>query len=263
MDATNQPAKQPISRRQVTMAPSQADLVQTACEIITAAAALAIGRRRYFRIALAGGSTPRSVYAALAADPYIDWRYWQIFWSDERCAPPTSPDSNYRMAKEALLDRLTTPPPFVMRMAGEGDPDAAAADYERAVRELTPPNPRSGAGDLPRFDLVLLGMGADGHTASLFPHTPALEERTRLVVSNPGPPPHTRRLTFTFPLINAARRTLVLVSGAEKAATLQAVLEGPQDVQQLPSQGLAPMDGALIWLVDQAAGALLSTATIT
>ncbi len=255
----NQPARQPESRKQVTVVPTQADLVQTACEIITAAAALSIGRRRYFRIALAGGSTPRAVYATLAADPYIDWRFWQIFWGDERCVPPTSPDSNYHMAKTALLDRLATPPPFVVRMAGDGEPDAAAADYERAVRELTPANPRSGAGDLPRFDLVLLGMGADGHTASLFPHTPALDEQRRLVVSNPGPPPHTNRLTFTYPLINAARRMLVLVSGAEKAATLRAVLEGPRDVQSLPSQGLAPVDGTLIWLVDQAAGALLTT----
>lgn len=262
MDATNQPAKQPISRRQVTVTPTQADLVQAACTIITAAAALSIGRRRYFRIALAGGSTPQGVYAALAADPDIDWRFWQIFWSDERCVPPTSPDSNYRMAKAALLDRLATPPPFVVRIAGDGEPDAAAADYERAVRELVPPNPRSAAGSLPRFDLVLLGMGADGHTASLFPHTPALTEERRLVVSNPGPPPHTARLTFTFPLINAARRTLVLVSGAEKAATLAAVLEGPQNVATLPSQGLAPRDGTLIWLADQAAAAQLTGAVI-
>lgn len=254
----NEQAKKPLQRKQITVVPTKADLVQTACEIIAAAAAMSIGRRRYFRIALAGGSTPRDIYAALAADPYIDWRFWQIFWSDERCVAPSSPDSNYRMAKATLLDRLATPPPFVVRMAGDSEPDAAAADYARAVRELVPANPRSGAGDLPRFDIVLLGMGADGHTASLFPHTPALDERDRLVVSNPGPPPHTMRLTFTYPLINASRRILVLVSGAEKAETLRAVLEGPQDIAHYPSQGLAPLDGTLIWLADQAAGSLLT-----
>ncbi|MFN3333274.1 MAG: 6-phosphogluconolactonase, partial [Caldilinea sp.] len=137
----------------VRVTPTADDLAHVACEIIAAAATASIGRRRFFRIALAGGSTPRAVYRLLADDPYMDFRRWQIFWSDERCVPPTSPESNYRMAKETLLDRLAEPPALVFRMAGEGDPDAAALAYERAVRELVPPNPAAGTGETPRFDL--------------------------------------------------------------------------------------------------------------
>jgi 6-phosphogluconolactonase len=237
----------------VRVAPTADDLAHVACEIIAAAATASIGRRRFFRIALAGGSTPRAIYRLLADDPYMDFRHWQIFWSDERCAPPTSPESNYRMAKETLLDRLTTPPALVFRMAGEGDPDAAALAYERAVRELVPPNPAAGTGETPRFDLILLGMGVDGHTASLFPGSPALTEQERLVVATTAPTGQPR-LTFTYPLINAARRVLILVSGAEKAATLRAVRTQPPDPNRYPVQGVNLVRGNLTWLVDAAAG---------
>lgn len=237
----------------VRVTPTADDLAHVACEIIAAAATASIGRRRFFRIALAGGSTPRAVYRLLADDPYMDFRRWQIFWSDERCVPPTSPESNYRMAKETLLDRLAEPPALVFRMAGEGDPDAAALAYERAVRELVPPNPAAGTGETPRFDLILLGMGADGHTASLFPGSPALAEQARLVVATAAPTGQPR-LTFTYPLINAARRVLILVSGAEKAATLRAVRTQPPDPNRYPVQGVNPVRGNLTWLVDAAAG---------
>ncbi len=237
----------------VRVTPTADDLAHVACEIIAAAATASIGRRRFFRIALAGGSTPRAVYRLLADDPYMDFRRWQIFWSDERCVPPTSPESNYRMAKETLLDRLAEPPALVFRMAGEGDPDAAALAYERAVRELVPPNPAAGTGETPRFDLILLGMGADGHTASLFPGSPALAEQERLVVATAAPTGQPR-LTFTYPLINAARRVLILVSGAEKAATLRAVRTQPPDPNRYPVQGVNPVRGNLTWLVDAAAG---------
>jgi 6-phosphogluconolactonase len=146
---------------------------------------------------------------------------------------------------------------MVVRLAGEGDPDAAAATYERAVRETVPANPASGAGELPRFDLILLGMGADGHTASLFPHTAALAATERLIVANEVPKLNTTRLTFTFPLINAARRVLVLVAGADKAPALHEVLSGPHDPDLYPSQRLHPVDGAVTWLVDAAAHAQL------
>ncbi len=241
------------SRRSVEVVPTADDLARVACEIITAAASASIGRRRYFRIALAGGSTPQAVYRLLADDPYMDFTGWQIFWSDERCVPPTSSESNYAMAKAALLDRLARPPALVFRMAGEGDPDAAAISYERAVRELVPPNPAVVTGQTPRFDLVLLGMGADGHTASLFPGTAALHEQERLVVANHVPQLATTRLTFTYPLINAARRVLILVSGEGKAATLRDVLAGPQDRQRFPVQGVQLHRGNLTWLVDEAA----------
>jgi 6-phosphogluconolactonase len=243
-------------RQVIDVVPTSAELAAVAQQVITAAAAVSIGRRGFFRIALAGGSTPRAAYQALAGGEHLNWSRWQVFWSDERCVPPTSPDSNYRMAKEALLDPLARrgeAPRMVFRLAGDGDPDAAAAAYDRAIQETVPPNPQSGAGSLPRFDLILLGMGADGHTASLFPHTPALAETGRLVVANPVPQLDTTRLTFTFPLINAARRVLVLVSGADKAAALREVLHGSPDPQRLPSQSLHPVDGTVTWLVDQAA----------
>jgi 6-phosphogluconolactonase len=237
----------------VEVVPTRDDLVRVAHEIITAAAAIAVGQRQFFRIALAGGSTPKPVYAALAADPDIDWRTWQLFWSDERCVPPTSPDSNYRMVKETLLDKLARPPRLVMRMAGEGEPQAAALAYEQAVREMVPSNPKSATGPTPRFDLIVLGMGSDGHTASLFPHTLALGETEHLVVTNPVAQLATTRLTFTYPLINAARRVLVLVSGADKAAALRAVISGPFQPDLYPSQAVRPIDGTLTWLVDEPA----------
>ncbi len=240
-------------KQQIEVVPTREDLIAVARELITAAAAMSVGRRRYFRIALAGGSTPRPIYASLAEDPYVDWTKWQIFWSDERCVPPTSPDSNYHMVKEALLDRLSSPPKLVVRMAGDSEPDAAAAAYARAVRELVPPNAQAGTGDTPRFDMIVLGMGDDGHTASLFPGTAALDESEQIVVSNQVPRLDTTRLTFTYPLINAARRILILVSGAEKAATLHEVLSGPVDPVRFPIQGVQPIKGHVTWLVDEAA----------
>lgn len=247
-------------KQHVEVLPTPVDQARIAGQMIAAAAVLSISKRGFFRIALSGGQTPSAVYAALAQDENLDWNRWQIFWSDERCVPPTSPESNYRLVKETLLDPLAERgkfPLMVVRMAGEGDPDAAAADYERAVIESVPANPRSGAGSLPRFDLLLLGIGADGHTASLFPHSPALNEQTRLVVANPVAKLHTTRLTFTFPLINAARRILMLVNGANKAAAVDAILAGPTDAMSLPSQSIHPMDGTLTWLMDVAASRLI------
>ena len=244
------------TRQQIEVVPTPTDLAVVAQQLIAAAANVSISRRGFFRVALAGGSTPRAIYTALAAGANLNWERWQIFWSDERCVPPTSPDSNYRMAKETLLDPLTRQgdaPRMVVRLAGEGEPEAAAAAYERAVRETVPANPDSGAGDVPRFDLILLGMGADGHTASLFPHTAALAETERLVVANAVPKLDTTRLTFTFSLINAARRVLVLVAGADKAPALYQVLSGPRDPDLYPSQRLRPVDGTVTWLLDAAA----------
>lgn len=243
-------------RQHVEVVPTPADQAQVAQQMMAAAAAVSIGKRGFFRVALSGGATPRPVYTALAEGENLDWEHWQIFWSDERCVPPTSPESNYRLVKETLLDPLAQrnwSPRMVVRMAGEGDPAAAAADYERAIRESVPANRHSGAGDLPRFDFLLLGIGADGHTASLFPYTPAVDEHERLVAANYVPKLNTTRLTFTFPLINAARRVLVVVNGAGKAAALREVLAGPPDPQRLPSQLIHPLDGTVTWLVDAAA----------
>lgn len=241
----------PSKRQEHTeVVPDKESLVNVACELITAAAAISIGRRGFFRIALSGGSTPKAIYAALAQDRDIDWRRWHLFWGDERTVGPNDVASNYRMVKETLLDQLPVQPGIVMRMLGEAEPEAAAASYASAIEELVPANYHVVTAGTPRFDMILLGMGDDGHTASLFPHTPALHETQQWVVANPVPQLNTTRLTFTIPLINAARRVLVLVSGAGKADRLHDVLTGPVDTNQFPSQSIHPVAGSLVWLVD-------------
>jgi len=246
---TEKSTNQPINQSVLTV-PNPAALVTVACELITAAAAVGIAQRGFAAIALSGGSTPLPVYAALAADPDIDWRRWRIFWGDERTVGPDHPESNYGAAKAVLLDHLPKPGPLVMRLAGEAEPDAAALAYEKILHQLVPPRPEDPR-RLPAFDLILLGMGGDGHTASLFPHTAALAETERLVTANFVPKLATTRLTFTYPLINAARRVLFLVSGAGKADVLEAVLHGPRRVEEYPSQGVAPGNGTLTWLIEK------------
>lgn len=208
-------------------------------------------------IALSGGSTPRAVFARLAGDEAarlkVSWRQIDWWWSDERAVPPDDPDSNFRMAFESLLRHVPIDPARVHRLKGEAEPVQAASEYERDIRAAF----GAAAPEIPRFDLVLLGLGADGHTASLFPGTAALAERERLVVANDVPAMRTVRLTFTLPLINRARRVAFLVSGAEKASILARVLEGPRGV--LPAQLVAPDDGELVWIVDNAAARDLAT----
>ena len=237
-----------MKNQQINYVSSQAELVTVACELITAAAAAGIAQRGFATIGLSGGSTPLPIFAALAQDADIEWRRWRIFWGDERTVPPHHPDSNFGAAKAALLDKLPKPGPLVMRMAGEAEPDAAALAYEQALYELVPPR-REDPRQIPAFDLLIQGMGGDGHTASLFPHTAALAETERLVVANVVPQLDTTRLTVTYPLLNAARRVLFLVSGAEKADVLRTVLDGPRDVETYPSQGVSPTNGTLTWLV--------------
>lgn len=243
-----------LTRRwRVEVLPSGGDLMRVAAEIINAAALISISRRNAFRLVLAGGSTPRPLYEQLAANRDIDWRLWHLFWGDERPVPPTDAQSNYHMVRGALLDRLDTPPALVVRIPGELAPEEAALRYEQSIRELVPSFPIEGTGVLPRFDMIILGMGDDGHTASLFPHTTALRETQRLVAANPVPQFGQTRITFTYPLINAARRILILVSGANKAPVLRQVLSGPHQPEALPIQNISPIDGQAIWLVDEAA----------
>lgn len=212
-----------------------------------------------FKVALAGGSTPRRTYELLA-DPslsgQIDWETTHIFFGDERAVPPDHPESNYRTAFETLLSRLRIPEAQVHRMEGErSDLDTAASDYATTLSEAFD---LTGDSSRPRFDLVMLGMGDDGHTASLFPGTRALEETRAWVVANDVPQKATRRLTLTAPVLNAARCVMFAVVGEDKAAPLHAVLEGPRDPRTFPSQLIAPVDGDLLWLVDRAAAASLS-----
>jgi 6-phosphogluconolactonase len=227
-----------------------------AAEWIAESAREAVRERGRFSIALAGGSTPRRIYEILAGDDgpgrKIDWPKVHVFFGDERTVPPDHADSNFRMANDALLSRVPVPAENVHRMIGEGDAVANARLYEDELRTFFGTD-----ADWPAFDLVMLGMGDDGHTASLFPGTTALEERRAWVVSNWVEKFDTFRITLTAPAINHAARVLFTVTGAGKAARLKEVIEGGRDTNRLPSQLVEPRGGALDWFVDEAAAAQL------
>ena len=225
-------------------------------EFVRCAGEAAAARSR-FTVALSGGSTPKRLYQLLASEPFraqIDWGRVEIFWGDERCVPPDHKDSNYRMAHEAMLKHLPIPPDHIHRMEAERtDRDAAARDYEAALARVF--GTKSGA-EPPAFDLMLLGMGANAHTASLFPYTQALEETSRWVVVNHVPELHTDRMTMTRPILNRSREVLFLVAGADRAGPLAEVIVGPNDPKRLPAQFIQP-DGQLLWYLDDAAAARL------
>jgi 6-phosphogluconolactonase len=210
------------------------------------------------RIAISGGSTPKAAFQLLA-DPSQPWRQrmpWgalDIFWVDERTVPPDHPESNYRMTREALLDQVPLQPQQIHRMEGELEPEVAAARYESELRNSL----RLEGAEYPRFDLVSLGMGDDGHTASLFPHTAALHEMGRLVTANQVPQKDTWRITLTWPVINHARSVFFLIAGTDKAAPVHEVFTGPRDPERLPSQLIWPSSGILTLFLDKAAAALL------
>jgi 6-phosphogluconolactonase len=210
-----------------------------------------------FTVALAGGSTPKSFYSLLASNDRdrLPWDKMFFFWGDERHVPPDHPESNYRMAFEALLSKVPVPAGNVFRIPAE-NPDAnrAAEAYEQTLRNFFQPP----AGTFPRFDLILLGMGPDGHAASLFPESKALHERSRLVVANWVEKFKTHRITLTLPVLNQAATVMFVVSGQDKAAALKEVFEGTQPPDLYPSKLIHPTNGNLIWLVDQAAASALS-----
>ena len=233
------------------------ELFEAAAEEVVRAAREAVAERGRFSIALSGGSTPKSLYTLLATNgkASLPWDRMSFFFGDERHVPPTDPESNYRMAEETLLSKIPVAPANVFRIPAE-NPDAAAVaeTYEQILRKFFVLQP----GEFPRFDLILLGMGPDGHAASLFPGSAALQEKSRLVVANWVEKFKTTRITLTLPVLNAAHCVLFLVSGTEKAAALQAVLEGNASGEQYPSKLVRPTDGRLIWLVDRAAASGLS-----
>jgi 6-phosphogluconolactonase len=240
----------------VQVLPTATALTQAAAERVVSAAAAAIRASGRFRVALAGGSTPRPLYALLATDAYacrIDWPCVHVFWSDERCVAPDDPASNYRMAREVLLDHAPVPATNVHRIRGEDEPLAAATAYERELR--------AAFASATRFDLILLGVGTNGHTASLFPGLTAVRETTRWVMAEYVAEVSAWRVTLTPVVINAAAEVVVLVSGREKAAMLHRVLDGPFTPDSLPAQVVAPHDGHLTWLVDAAAAANLERST--
>ena len=233
-----------------------ADVMTEAARRVVAAAEAALHAAGRFVVVLSGGSTPRALYRLLATDAYaarIDWSRVHVFWGDERCVPPDDANSNYRMACEALLDHVAIPAPQVHRIHGEDAPHLAAAAYERELRAAFP-------NGTPRFDLVLLGMGDNGHTASLFPHLTAVREPARWVVAEHVPEVAMWRVTLTPPALNAAAAVLFIATGAEKASMLRQVLQGPRTPEALPAQSIAPTAGHLTWLVDAAAAARLDGA---
>lgn len=234
------------------------ELFAAAAEEVVRTTNEAIAQRGRFTIALAGGSTPKSLYNLLATNARntLPWDRMFFFWGDERHVPPTDPESNYRMAEEAMLSKVPVPPGNVFRIKTE-NPDAAAAaeDYEQTIRKFF----ALGPGQFPRFDLILLGMGPDGHTASLFPGTTALREKTRLVVANWVDKMKTHRISLTLPVLNAALCVTFLVSGTDKAPALKAVLEQDVPAEQYPAKLIKPSDGKLIWLIDRAAASQLTS----
>jgi 6-phosphogluconolactonase len=219
--------------------------------------AAAIAARGTFTLALSGGSTPKKLYALLAQDPAFaafPWAKTQLFFGDERHVPPDHAESNYRMVKESLLGSGHVPEANVHRVFAElADAAQAAAEYEAEIRRHFTGDAR--LDDVPRFDVVLLGMGPDGHTASLFPGSPGLEEKTKWVIANWVEKFKTDRITFTYPVLNAARAVLLLVAGADKAPMIRQVIGDPRGTY--PVERVQPLDGVKIWMLDQAAAAEL------
>jgi len=223
------------------------DLAGAAAKHFLAQSIEAVARKGLFTVALSGGSTPKGLYQLLADanEPFreqVPWASTQFFWSDERHVPPDHPDSNYRMANEVMLSRVPVPSDNVHRMRGENPNAAEAAEaYEETLLELTGGNP-------PQLDLILLGLGTDGHTASIFPNSEVLRETKRLVAAPWVEKLKTCRITMTLPLLNNGASVMFLVSGSEKAEIVKEVLQGPQ---LYPAQAIRPTNGKLLWMLDK------------
>ncbi len=237
--------------------PSPKDIAEAAAALFAARAAGAVSERGRFTAALSGGRTPVALYARLAAPPFVSQIPWvrvHLLWVDERCVPPDHADSNYRLVRELLIDRVPIPPANVHRMEGEADPAEAGARYEALLRERF----SADGGKTPDLDFALLGLGEDGHTASLFPGTGAVRETTRWVVGHYVDPQRRWRITLTPPAINAARMVVFIATGAGKAAVLKDILQGPYMPDQLPAQAVRPAPGRLLWMLDREAAKFLN-----
>ena len=246
--------------REVRILPDGAAIARRAAQEFVQAAAEAVRIKGSFNVALAGGSTPKALYSLLVNDPalrsQVPWDKIHLFFGDERHVAPDHPDSNYRMASEAMISKAPLKPEQVTRIKGEyPDADQAALEYEKSLREYFKLRPS----EYPRFDLVLVGMGNEGHTLSLFPGTKALHADARIVVRNWIGKLYTERITLTAPAANNAAHIIFMVTGADKGPALKAVLEGPFEPDQLPAQLLQPQNGKLLWLVDTAAGSMLTS----
>jgi 6-phosphogluconolactonase len=247
------------AQREVQIFPEAGALTRRAAEEFLKSVAEAVAQKGAFTVALAGGSTPKALYSQLADEPLrsqIPWEKLHFFFGDERHAPPDGAESNFRMANEALFSKGAIKPEQITRIKGEyADTEKAALEYEQALRAYF----KLKVGEYPRFDLVLLGMGEEGHTLSLFPGTKALHASDRIVVRNWVGKLYTERITLTATAANHASRVIFMVTRADKAPALKAVLEGPYEPEQLPAQLIQPASGKLLWLVDQAAGSMLET----
>jgi len=236
------------------------DLFHAEAEEVCRIGMMSIETTGRFSLVLSGGSTPRGLYKLLAQHPYrsqVDWKKTEFFWGDERGVPPDDPASNYRMAKEAMLDKLAVPSERIHRIETERpDLDQVARDYEAKIEEVLGRIPGVGRRP-PHFNLFLLGMGEDGHTASLFPNTPALFEKERWVVAQEVSKAPRERITMTPPLINAAHFIIFLAAGPTKAKVLADVLQGPRNAKKWPAQLIRPLTGEVSWFVDRAASASL------
>ena len=248
------------AQREVRILADAAAIAKRAAQEFVYGAAAAVKHKGSFAVALAGGSTPKTLYGMLVNDPalraQVPWDKMQLFFGDERNVGPDHPDSNFRMATEAMISKAPLKPEQIHRIKGE-DPNTerAALDYEQTLRSQFK---LSGA-QWPRFDLILLGMGNEGHTLSLFPGTKALHDNGRLVMRNWVGKLYTERVTITAPVANNAALAIFMVAGSDKALALKGVLEGPYEPEQLPAQMIQPQNGKLLWLVDTAAGSALST----
>jgi 6-phosphogluconolactonase len=228
-------------------------LSRAAADLFVQEAITAVAERGLFTVALSGGHTPSPTYRHLATSPWRDQTPWDkihVFWGDERCVPITDACSNARMAYETLLNHVPVNPDHVHPIRCSGDPKSGGNRYEQLLQAQLPAN-------TPALDLVFLGLGQNGHTASLFPYSPALEEKSRWAMDVYVDEQHLYRVTLTPTLINAARTVVFLVTGLEKAEVLRLVLMGPRDYRKLPAQRIDPKRGRLIWMVDRAAASQL------
>jgi 6-phosphogluconolactonase len=243
------------SKQKVIINDNPKILAKQAAEIFVAGARGSIDKTRPFTVAISGGSTPRRMHKMLAAEPYIQdipWQKSHIFWVDERCVPLDSPESNYGAAKKDFIDKVPIPQTHVHWITGEPSPRVSAKEYQKTLKDFF----SFETADIPRFDLIFLGMGTDGHIASLFPGQKSLYEKENLVVAVKGGNPNVNRITMTFPLLNQARRIVFIIAGKEKSRIVQKVLKDSKI--QLPAHRIQPLNGQVTWLLDRGAAALLS-----
>lgn len=251
-----------MAKAEILVLKDASAIAARAADELVRIASNAVTQSGTFSVALAGGSTPKTLYNLLVTDPRlrsaVPWDKMSVFFGDERHVAPDHPDSNYKMAWDSMLSKAPLKPEQISRIKGEyADTEKAALEYEQEIRRRF----RLNTGEFPRFDLIFVGMGNDGHALSLFPGTRALHEMKRIVTRNWVGKFYTERITLTAPAANHAANVIFMVAGADKAAALKGVLEGPYEPEQLPSQMLQPVNGKLLWLVDTAAGAMLSLPT--